>query len=80
MWTWSNDEWSGERDVERYAIFRRVVGTAFIDPIAVVGKGGSPYTWDDFDLITGVQFEYGVAAQDCSPANSSIRVSPAILH
>jgi hypothetical protein len=57
-----------------------VVGTQFLDPIAVVGKGGATYNWDDFDLQTGIQYEYGVAAQDCSPANSPIRISSAIVH
>ncbi len=79
-WTASNDEASGEVDVERYAIFRRKVGTTFVDPISVVGKGGATYTWDDFDLQPGSQYEYGVAAQDCSPANSTIRVSAQITH
>jgi hypothetical protein len=79
-WTWSSDEATGEQDVERYPIWRRVVGTPWIDPIAVVGKGGANYTWDDFDLTTGLVFEYGVAAQDCSPANSTIRVSAQITH
>jgi hypothetical protein len=79
-WTASGDEASGEKDVERYAIFRREVGTSFVDPIAVAGKGGASYDWDDFDLQPGLSFEYGVAAQDCSPANSTIRVSAQILH
>lgn len=79
-WTWSNDEWSGEKDVERYVIFRRPVGGSFTDPSAVIGKGGSPYSWDDFDLQGGTSFEYGVAAQDCSPANSTILISAPIAH
>lgn len=79
-WTASNDEASGERDVERYVLFRREVGQPFIDPVAVSGKGGTSYTWDDFDLQSGLSFEYGVAAQDCSPANSSVRVSAPIVH
>ena len=79
-WTASPDESSGEKDVERYAIFRRQVGQPFVDPIAVVGKGGASYTYDDFDLQPGLSFEYGVAAQDCSPANSSIRVSGSVTH
>jgi hypothetical protein len=79
-WTASNDEASGEKDVERYVIYRRRVGQPFVDPMAVVGKGGANYSFDDFDLQTGLSFEYGVAAQDCSPANSAIRVSGSVLH
>ncbi|MBL8981018.1 MAG: hypothetical protein JNL26_02485 [Gemmatimonadetes bacterium] len=76
----SNDETSGEKDVERYAIFRREVGNPWDEPIAVVGKSGGPYTYDDFDLQPGLSFEYGVAAQDCSPANSTILGSAAVTH
>ncbi|MGQ0766088.1 MAG: hypothetical protein ACT4OZ_10520 [Gemmatimonadota bacterium] len=76
----SNDETSGERDVERYAIFRREVGFAFNEPIAVIGKSGGPYLFEDFDLQPGLIFEYGVAAQDCSPANSTVLVSNPVAH
>ena len=79
-WGASNDEASGEKDVERYVVYRRQVGQPFVDAMAVVGKGGSSYTFDDFDLQAGLAFEYGVAAQDCSPANSSIRVSGSVIH
>ncbi|MFN8583397.1 MAG: hypothetical protein U0163_20780 [Gemmatimonadaceae bacterium] len=65
--TRSNDEASGEKDVERYAIFRRVVGQPFIDPIAVIGKGSPTYTYDDFDLEIGTTFEYGVARRAARP-------------
>ena len=76
----SNDEASGEKDVERYAIFRREVGNAWDEPIAVVGKSGGPYVWEDFDIQAGLTFEYGVAAQDCSPANSTILTSNSVTH
>lgn len=76
----SPDEASGERDVERYAIFRREVGDPWLEPLAVVGKGGGPYIYEDFDIQPGTSFEYGVAAQDCSPANSSILTSAAVTH
>ncbi|MGQ0649489.1 MAG: PilW family protein [Gemmatimonadaceae bacterium] len=80
VFTKSNDETTGEKDVERYAVFRRVVGALWDEPIAVVGKSGGPYMWEDFDIQAGVNFEYGVAAQDCSPANSTIRTSVAVVH
>ncbi len=77
----SPDETSGEKDVERYAIFRRVAAGTWGEPISQVGKSNSAtYTWEDFNLVPGVTFEYGVSAQDCSPANSAMRVSPAITH
>ncbi len=76
----SGDEASGERDVERYAVFRRPLGGSFDEPVAAVGKSGGPYMWEDFNLDSGNIYEYGVAAQDCSPANSSIRTTAAVLH
>jgi hypothetical protein len=77
----SLDEASGEKDVERYVIYRRIVGNAWDEPIDQVGGSKSAnYMWEDFDIQSGVSFEYGVAAQDCSPANSSMRVSSAFTH
>jgi type II secretory pathway pseudopilin PulG len=80
-WTASADEAGGEKDVERYAVFRRPITQALFDePIAVIGKGSVNYSFDDFDLQPGTTFVYGVAAQDCSPANSTILVSNPVPH
>jgi type II secretory pathway pseudopilin PulG len=79
--TASGDEASGERDVERYSIYRRIVGDPWGEPIDQVGGSKSAsYMWEDFDLHAAVSFEYGVSAQDCSPANSAMRTSAAITH
>jgi hypothetical protein len=80
-WTSSADETGGEKDVERYALFRRpVTQPMFDEPIAVIGKGSANYSFDDFDLQSGTTFIYGLAAQDCSPANSTILVSNPVAH
>ncbi|MCC6770417.1 MAG: hypothetical protein IT360_04315, partial [Gemmatimonadaceae bacterium] len=80
-WAASPDEASGEKDVERYAVFRRLVGATWGEPVSQVGKSNSAsYMWEDFNLVTGVSFEYGVSAQDCSPANSAMLVSAVITH
>lgn len=80
-WTASADEASGEQDVERYVVFRHVVGQPWGEPLDQIGKSNSPsYMWEDFDINPGVTYEYGVSAQDCSPANSSMRTSAAITH
>ncbi|MBL8958837.1 MAG: type II secretion system protein [Gemmatimonadetes bacterium] len=76
----SNDETSGEKDVERYAVFRRLVGDPWEEPVAVVGKSGGPYLYEDFDIQFGNTYQYGVAAQDCSPANSTILGSGVVTH
>lgn len=80
-WTASADETGGEKDVERYVVYRRINGNAWDAPTDQVGGSKSAnYMWEDFDIQPGVTFEYGVVAQDCSPANSSMRVSGAITH
>jgi hypothetical protein len=79
-WTASADEAAGEKDVERYAIYRRLVGAGWDAPIDAIGKSGANYTWDDFDIHPGLSYEYGIVAQDCSPANSAMRVSSSVLH
>ena len=80
-WTSSADETGGEKDVERYVVYRRINGNAWDEPIDQVGGSKSAsYMWEDFDIQPGVTFQYGVAAQDCSPANSSMRVSGTITH
>ena len=76
----SNDETGGEKDVERYVIYRRLVGLPWDEAMAVVGKSGGPYLFEDFGIQAGLTFEYGVAAQDCSPANSTIMVSGSLTH
>lgn len=79
-WSASIDEGGGEKDVERYAIYKRLQGTAsWPQPFAMVGKGAAAF--DDFAIATGLgeTWEYGIAAQDCSPANSPIVSSPVLI-
>jgi hypothetical protein len=76
-WTPSIDENTGEKDVERYVIYRDTLLTGFTDPMDLVGKGVVQY--EDFALpAPGTTVKYGVAAQDCSPSEGSI-VPAAIL-
>lgn len=70
-WTPSIDENTGEKDVERYVIYRDTLLTGFTDPMDLVGKGVVQY--EDFALpAPGTTVKYGVAAQDCSPSEGSI--------
>ena len=78
-WSASLDEAAGEKDVERYAIYRRDIAAAtFGEPIASVAAGLPNYTFTDTDVQTGQQWLYGIAAQDCTPASSSIVLSAAV--
>lgn len=79
-WTAAVDEAGGERDVVRYLIWRRAVGSAdWGDPYTAIPGGGSPYLWEDTEVESGDLFEYALAAQDCSPALSTLTGSNPVI-
>jgi hypothetical protein len=71
-WSGSGDDMAGEKDIERYAIFRRLsTEAAFADPIASVPASvKASYSFTDTQVMPGVSYIYGVAAQDCTPQMS----------
>jgi hypothetical protein len=81
-WGSSIDQEGGERDVQRYAIYRRTptAGTAWDEPITSIPVAGGQgvYTYTDNAVPRAQSFEYGVAAQDCTPSNSPVAKSAAI--
>ena len=71
-WNESLDQDAGEKDIERYLIYRRAVGDVnWQDVVTSVAASSATYTYDDIDPPSG-SWEYGVVAQDCSPSNSPI--------
>ncbi|HYD52069.1 MAG TPA: hypothetical protein VEA99_05560 [Gemmatimonadaceae bacterium] len=80
-WSTSIDETSGERDVSRYVIFRRIPGsTAWDDLLTSIPAGGGPnYSYTDANVRSGQRWQYGVAAQDCSPANSPVAATASLV-
>jgi hypothetical protein len=70
-WNRAFDENAGERDVVRYAIWRRKllpVAEPFGDPLTSVAAGFPNYLLvDSQGLEPGATYEYQVSAQDCSP-------------
>lgn len=80
-WTRSGDEGLGEKDVERYALYRRPAGVAgpMEEPFASIPAGATSYSYVDTDVKSGEQWVYGVAAQDCTPSTSGVGVSSAVL-
>jgi hypothetical protein len=77
-WTPSLDENMGEKDVERYVIYRDTLIVGYTDPIDLVGKGVIDY--EDFALPSpGTAVRYGIAAQDCSPSEGNIVSAPIIV-
>ena len=79
QWNKSGDEGAGEKDVERYAIYKRLVAFAdFSEPFAGVPAGSSTYSFVDTDVHSGEIWIYGVAALDCTPNSSSVGSTVAI--
>lgn len=77
-WTPSIDENAGEKDVERYVIYRDTLLAGYVDPMDLVGKGVIQF--EDFVLpAPGTSVRYGVAAQDCSPTEGNIVSAPIVI-
>lgn len=73
------DEKAGEKDVERYAIYRRLsAATAFGDPIASIPAGQTSYSYADATVQSGNSYVYAVAAQDCGGQFSTVVTSAVV--
>ena len=76
-WTKSVDDGAGEKDVIRYAIYRRLsTVTTYDEPFASVPAGS--YSFHDTDVQSGQTWIYAVAAVDCSPATSPTSQSSSV--
>jgi prepilin-type N-terminal cleavage/methylation domain-containing protein len=75
--TWSPgiDETSGEKDVERYAIYRRPDAGSFEDALQSIPGGQPTYTFDDTGVLNDSSYVYGVSAIDCTPLESTLASS-----
>lgn len=75
-WNRATDESGGERDVEKYLIYRRAAtATAFDEPIASIPAGQASYQFADTQIASGDQWVYAVAAADCGGQFSPLAVS-----
>lgn len=74
-WARAVDEAGGEKDVEKYVIYRRPVAGAFADPLASIPAGQASYSFADTQVSSGNQWVYGVVAEDCGGQFSPIAVS-----
>ena len=81
-WGPSVDENAGEKDVERYVVWRRLSTTTdWGDPIVSIPAGSPTYVWTDASVVPGPPsntYYYAVAAQDCSPALSPQALSGSV--
>lgn len=71
-WAKSVDDGAGEKDVERYALYKRLSSVPTFDmPFASIPSAGSTtYSFVDSDVQSGDTWVYGVTAQDCTPSSS----------
>jgi hypothetical protein len=71
FWNKSLDQDAGEKDVERYMVFKKLAVSAdWGNPIADLAASQDVYSLDDTTLPGG-DWVYAVVAQDCSPSNSA---------
>lgn len=77
-WTRSTDDGGGEKDIQRYAIFRRLsTEMAFGDPIASIPASvKATYSFVDTQIVPNQSYVYGVSAQDCTPLLSGMSITP----
>jgi hypothetical protein len=78
-WTRATDEAMGEQDVIRYVIWRRELPAGFADPYLSIPAGQVNYTYQDAAVERGATYQYGLAAQDCTPALSTRVNSPNVV-
>lgn len=72
-WNPSVDDGTGEKDVERYMIFRRSAdSTSYGEAYTSIAAGATSYTYFDVNIKPNDHWVYGVAAEDCTPASSPL--------
>jgi hypothetical protein len=78
-WTPSVDENAGEKDVERYVLWRkRPTDPDWGDPYLSIPAGSATYVYTDAQVTSGDQWYYAVAAEDCTPQFSTLMSSPLV--
>ena len=80
QWPASFDEAAGETDVNQYNIYRRELAEPLFGSTLITLPAGQPppYVFVDNGVEPGVDYVYAVAAQDCSPAESTRLMSVAV--
>lgn len=79
-WGAATDETGGEGDVVRYVLWRRLQGAAdWGEPFLSIPAGNAMYVYEDGTVNRGDTYVYGLAAQDCTPALSSLAQSGATM-
>lgn len=79
QWSNSVDDGGGEKDIERYALYRRLsTESGFGQPItSIPAAQKTSYQFVDTSVLANLTYVYGVAAQDCTPLLSGVVAAPA---
>lgn len=79
-WVPSVDQGSGEKDIEQYAVYRRVSTQAlFTEPMASIPGGSASYSFTDTQVQSGDKLIYGVAAVDCGGQVSGVQQTVTVI-
>ncbi len=79
-WDKSLEETGGEADVAAYVIQRRPAAVTDWEIIGnLLARNYASYSFDDYGFKSG-QWVYGVVAQDCTPANSTVTSAATITN
>jgi hypothetical protein len=82
-WSHASDDLGGERDVERYLLYRSENGAPWGEPFDEVPAGSTNYSYADSDVKRPPtaahpwfnNFQYAVVVQDCQPQLSALGTS-----
>ncbi|MGA2382209.1 MAG: prepilin-type N-terminal cleavage/methylation domain-containing protein [Gemmatimonadales bacterium] len=78
-WSPATDETAGEKDVEKYVIYRRTLAGTFDDALQSIPAGQANYTFTDMALLDDSTYVYQVTALDCTPLESTPSTTAAVL-
>jgi prepilin-type N-terminal cleavage/methylation domain-containing protein len=78
-WTPAVDETGGEKDVERYVIYRRTAASTFGGALQSVPAGQVAYSYSDATVLNDSTYYYQVTALDCTPLESAPSTSGAVI-
>jgi len=78
-WSPATDETAGEKDVEKYVIYRRTLAGTFDDALQSIPAGQASYTFTDTALLDDSTYVYQVTALDCTPLESTPSTTASVL-
>ena len=79
-WNKATDESGGEKDVERYIVWRRLsTNPDWGDPYVSIPAGSTTYSYTDANVTGGNTYFYALAAEDCTPSLSTLSQSNSVI-